>query len=154
MIYKKLGKTGLNVSMISLGNMTMTDLSKINQYFPIIEKALDLGINYFDTAEEYGCDNSSEKILGQILKEINVPREEIVISTKIFWKTRSIKNNFPNTIGLSRKHIIEGCLNSLKCLQLDYVDILFAHRYDYSTPLEETCRAFNYLINEGYIYLN
>jgi len=82
--------------------------------------------------------------MGKAFKELNLPREQLVVSTKIFWAGKG-----PNDAGLSRKHIIEGTHASLKRLQLDYVDIIFCHRPDFHTPVEETCRAFDFLINKG-----
>jgi len=82
--------------------------------------------------------------MGNAFKELNIVREDIVVSTKLFWGTSDV-----NGRGLSRKHIIEGARASLKRLQLSYVDIIFAHRPDLETPLEETCRAFSWLINKG-----
>ena len=106
--------------------------------------ALQNGINYFDTAEIYGL-GAAETTLGKALKELNVPREKIVVSTKIF----KIGDD-PNDAFLSRKHIIEGIKNSLKRLQLEYVDIVFCHRYDMKTPMKEVCEAMNWCIEMGY----
>ena len=109
----------------------------------IIKICLENGVNFFDTAEFYGI-GVAEDTFGKALKELNVPRENIIVSIKIF------KNGFdPNDGGEGRKHIIEGVKHSLKNLQLEYADIVFAHRYDRNTPIEETCRAMNYLIDKG-----
>lgn len=92
----------------------------------------------------------AEVYLGQAFKDLNVRREDIVVSTKIFFGTEGFWDKDPtkvNSIGLSRKHIIEGARNSLKRLQMDYVDIIYAHRADEETPLEEVCRAFSWLID-------
>ena len=89
---------------------------------------------------------NAEICLGNTLKELNVRREEVVISTKII-KEHFMKPCHPNGAGLSRKHVIEGVKNSLKRLQLDYVDVVYAHRPDLDTPLEETVRAFSYVID-------
>ena len=102
-----------------------------------------MGINFFDTAEFYAF-GAAEKQFGKALKELNVPRKDIVISTKLIKV-----GNGPNDIGLSRKRIIEGCRASLRRLQLDYVDIIFAHRPDYDTPMEEIVRGFSWLIDNG-----
>lgn len=104
-----------------------------------------MGINFFDTAEVYGH-GEAEKQMGVAIKSLNVPREDLVISTKLFWE---VKSNIGNRVGLSRKHILEGVNNSLKKLQLDYVDVLFCHRFDKFTPLEETCRAFHDVVTSG-----
>lgn len=84
--------------------------------------------------------------MGRVFKELNLPREELVITTKIFFGTGS---KSPNGKGTSRKHLYEGLKASLKRLQLDYVDVVHAHRYDDSTPIEETVRGFNFLIDQG-----
>jgi voltage-dependent potassium channel beta subunit len=109
----------------------------------LIKICLKNGVNFFDTAEFYGL-GVAEKTFGQALKDLKVPREKIVVSIKIFKS-----GSDPNDSGEGRKHIIEGVKNSLKNLQLDYCDIVFAHRYDMNTPIEETVRAMNYLIEKG-----
>ena len=83
------------------------------------------------------------------MNKLNVPRHHLVISTKIYWGN---SKNFPNTNGLSRKHIIEGTKRSLQRLGLDYVDVIFCHRPDYDTPMEETCRAFDWVVRKGLAY--
>jgi len=105
-----------------------------------------MAINFFDTAEVYG-NGKAEEVLGRVLKRGGWKRSSLVISTKIFWC-----GDGPNDTGLSRKHIIEGTRACLSRLQLDYVDVLFAHRPDYTTPVEETVRAFNWLIDQGLIF--
>jgi aryl-alcohol dehydrogenase-like predicted oxidoreductase len=104
------------------------------------------GINYFDSAEMYAF-GKAETQLGIALKNLNVPRKDLVISTKLIRV-----GNGPNDVGLSRKRIIEGCRNSLKRLQLEYVDIIFAHRPDYHTPMEEIVRGFSWLIDNGFAH--
>lgn len=122
-----------------------------------VKRCLEHGINFIDTAEMYGF-GEAEAVLGKSLKDLGVKREELVISTKLFWgATENVTSAMAqfgyyggmglNSVGLSRKHIIEGTKASLKRLQLDYVDILFAHRPDIYTPLEETCRAFSWVID-------
>lgn len=91
--------------------------------------------------------------MGNSFKALNLKREDIVVSTKIYWTSMGGMLGKPqpkNSVGLSRKHIIEGTRNSLKRLQLSYVDVIFAHRPDLETPLEETCRAFSWVIEKGY----
>ena len=105
--------------------------------------ALENGVNYFDTAEIYG-NGLAEIAMGKAFKRLNVPRKDIVVSTKIFSCGSGVNDTM-----LSRKHIIEGTLAGLKRLELDYVDVIFAHRPDPVTPIEETCRAFNWLIENG-----
>ena len=149
MEYRFLGNTGIKVSAVGFGNMTWREKDKEEEYFAIFKRCYELGINFFDTAEIYG-DNLSEEILGRLLKRLGAPREDLVISTKLYHNKPVTTN--PNSIGLSRKHIIEGIKNSLKRLQLDYVDILFCHRFDHETPLEETIRAMNWVIEQGWAF--
>ena len=140
MEYRYLGNSGLRVSVLSFGVMLHENVENMKE---ILKICLQNGVNFFDTAEFYGI-GTAEKTFGQALKELNVPREKIIVSMKIF------KNGFdPNDGGEGRKHIIEGVKQSLKNLQLDYADIVFAHRYDMNTPIEETVRAMNYLIRKG-----
>jgi len=159
MEYRNLGPTGLKVSIISYGAYMFQQ--HFNRTFPnaeegtyeTVKKALELGINFFDTAEVYAS-GESEINLGKVFKKLGVNREDIVVSTKVFFGSKGMKmmgfpDPGPNGKGLSRKHIIEGTEASLKRLQLDYVDVIFCHRYDPETPLEETCRAFHTLIEKG-----
>ena len=147
MIYRPLGRTGLKVSVFSFGNW-------ITGHDPEIEKvqtecvklAWDNGINFFDTAEVYGF-GIAETVFGKALKALNVNRNQLVVSTKLFWSAR--EGFTVNMNGLSRKHIVEGMQNSLKRLQLDYVDVVFCHRPDHDTPLEEVCKGMSYLIDQG-----
>jgi aryl-alcohol dehydrogenase-like predicted oxidoreductase len=141
MVYRYLGSTGLKVSVMSFGHMIGIDSQEQYDFYKsAIKRCYESGVNYFDTAEVYGF-GISETLLGRALKELNYPRESYVISTKILRCGTD-----PNVL-LSRKHIIEGTNNCLKRLQLDYVDIIFCHRPDYETPLEETCRAMSWLID-------
>ena len=144
MEYRYLGNTGLRVSVLSYGNWCEHDDDK--RTVECVKTSLEHGVNFFDTAEIYGL-GVAETTLGKAFKELNVPREKIVVSTKIY------KNgNDPNDTFQSRKHIVEGVKQSLKRLQLDYVDVVFCHRYDRFTPLEETCRAMNFVINQGWAF--
>lgn len=113
----------------------------------IIKTAFDHGINMFDTAEVY-ADGNSEKEMGRVIKELGFRRTDLIITTKLYWGHRQN----PNGTGLSRKHIIEGTQASLERLGLDYVDVLFAHRPDISVPMEETVRAFNFVIEKGWAF--
>jgi len=147
MEYKYLGPTGLKVSVIGLGSGVLTDDPAQHEGLKqVVKKAFESGINFFDTAEMYGY-GQSELALGKAFKELDLPREQLVVSTKIFWGP----GNGPNDNGLSRKHLIEGTKASLKRLQLDYVDLLFCHKPDYQTPVEETVRAIDFLIQKGWI---
>ncbi len=142
MEYRYLGNSGLRVSVLSFGNWEHDEKRTLE----CIKTCLNNGINFFDTAESYGL-GTAEIALGKALKELNVPREKIVVSTKIFRNGTDPNDSFE-----SRKHIIEGTKLSLKRLQLDYVDVIFCHRFDRYTPLEETCRAMNYVINKGWAF--
>jgi len=112
-----------------------------------MKAAYDAGINFFDCAEGY-AEGKSEIVMGQAIKKFGWKRNDLVISTKINWGYAH-GNNRVNNGGLSRKHVIEGTEASLKRLQLDYVDLIYCHRPDRNTPIEETVRAMNYLINPG-----
>ncbi|CEQ39785.1 SPOSA6832_01335 [Sporobolomyces salmonicolor] len=132
MIFRPLGRTGLRVSVLSYGGwLTVGDPVK-----DLIKTALDHGVNFLDNAEVY-ANGQSEIEMGRVLRELDVDRSQLVISTKVFFGTGK---SDPNQKGLSRKHIIEGTKASLKRLQLDYVDVVFAHRPDYGTPMEETTK--------------
>ena len=115
--------------------------------FDCMKAAYDAGINFFDCAEGY-AGGKSEEVMGQAIKKFGWKRNDLVISTKINWGG-AFGDNPVNNGGLSRKHLIEGTEMALKRLQLDYVDLLFCHRPDRNTPIEETVRAMNYLINTG-----
>ena len=144
MEYRYLGKTGLRVSVVSWGNWVNNENDQLT--LDSVKVCLEHGINFFDTAEVYGL-GKAEMSLGKAFKELGVQREKVVVSTKIF------RSGFdPNDGFLSRKHIIEGIRNSLKRLELDYVDVVFCHRPDMYTPLEETCRAMNWVIDQGYAF--
>jgi aryl-alcohol dehydrogenase-like predicted oxidoreductase len=115
--------------------------------FDCMKAAYDAGINFFDCAEAY-AGGKSEEVMGKAIKKFGWKRNDLVISTKINWGG-AFGDNPVNNGGLSRKHLIEGTEMALKRLQLDYVDLLFCHRPDRNTPIEETVRAMNYLINTG-----
>jgi voltage-dependent potassium channel beta subunit len=142
MIYRYLGNSGLRVSVLSWGNWI--NVKNDNQITnETVKCAFENGINFFDTAEIYGS-GEGETSLGEALKALGAKREHLVITTKVFSCGTNVNDSF-----LSRKHIIEGVNNSLKRLQLDYVDVVYAHRYDRNTPMEEICRAFHQLIIDG-----
>ncbi|GAA5968022.1 hypothetical protein JCM11641_003704 [Rhodosporidiobolus odoratus] len=149
MQFRKLGNTGLLVSVLSFGGwLTVGGSVKGDPVKDLIKTALDNGVNFFDNAEVY-ANGESEIEMGRVFKELDVDRSQIVVSTKVFFGTGK---SDPNQRGLSRKHIIEGTKASLKRLQMDYVDIVLAHRPDYGTPMEETVRAFAWLIDHGYCF--
>jgi len=112
-----------------------------------MKAAYDAGVNFFDCAEGYAA-GESEKVMGECIKKYGWKRNDIVVSTKINWGG-AFGDNPVNNGGLSRKHLVEGLNASLERLQLDYVDLVYAHRPDRNTPIEETVRAFNHLIDAG-----
>ncbi len=152
MEYVKLGNTGMDVSKICLGAMGFGDPDKwIHKWVlkepesrEIIKKALDMGINFFDTANVYSL-GASEEILGKALKDY-ASRDEIVIATKVF---STMKKDRPNSNGLSRKSIMNEIDNSLKRLGTDFVDLYIIHRWDYNTPIEETMAALHDVVKSG-----
>ena len=151
MEYRKLGRTGLDVSRLCLGCMSYGEPDRGNHAWtlgeadsrPFIRKAVDLGINFFDTANVYS-DGSSEEIVGRTLKEFT-RREEVVIATKVHGRMRP----GPNGAGLSRKAILGEIDASLKRLGTDYVDLYQIHRFDHETPIEETLEALNDVVRAG-----
>jgi aryl-alcohol dehydrogenase-like predicted oxidoreductase len=151
MEYTKLGNTGLDVSRICLGCMGFGDAERWTHKWvlseeesrPVIKKALELGINFFDTANVYSI-GRSEEILGHALKDF-ANRDEVVIATKVHGKM----NDKPNGGGLSRKAILSEIDKSLKRLGTDYVDLYQIHRWDYQTPIEETMEALNDVVRAG-----
>ncbi|KZT18492.1 Aldo/keto reductase [Neolentinus lepideus HHB14362 ss-1] len=146
MPFRRLGSSGLRVPVFSLGGWLTLGGTVVGDP-EIIKVAYENGINMFDTAETY-AKGKSEIEMGRVIKELGLRRTDLIISTKIFWGPR----DGPNDKGLSRKHIIEGTRESLARLQLDYVDILFAHRYDVTVPMEEVVRAFSWVIDQGWAY--
>lgn len=148
MPFRRLGPTGLRVPVFSLGGWLTLGGSVVGDPVKdIIKTAFDAGINMFDTAEAYAA-GRSELEMGRVLKELGLRRTDLVITTKLFWGLRK----GPNDGGLSRKHIIEGTKESLARLGVEYVDVLFAHRPDNTVPMEETVRAFNYVIEKGWAF--
>ncbi|GAA5822929.1 hypothetical protein JCM11251_004427 [Rhodosporidiobolus azoricus] len=149
MVFRNVGNSGLKVSVLSYGGwLTVGGTVKGDPVKDIIKTALDHGVNFFDNAEVYS-NGESEIQMGRVFKELEVKRSDIVVSTKVFFGYTQVG---PNDRGLSRKHIIEGTKASLERLQLDYVDIILAHRPDAATPIEETVRAFNWVIEKGYAF--
>lgn len=142
MEYRRLGRSGLKLSELSFGSwVTFAKQVDIKVARRQMHAAVDAGINFFDNAEAY-AKGESETLMGEVLKDFR--REDLVISTKIFWG-----GDGPNDQGLSRKHILEGTRNSLKRLQLDYVDLIYCHRPDPDTPIFETVQAMDYVIRSG-----
>ncbi len=150
MEYVKLGNTGLDVSRICLGCMGFGDTQWVHKWVldeensrPVIKRALELGINFFDTANVYSR-GMSEEIVGRALKDF-ANRDEIVIATKVHIRM----HEGPNGVGLSRKAIMSEIDKSLKRLETDYVDLYQIHRWDYSTPIEETMEALHDVVKAG-----
>lgn len=143
MHYRRLGRSGLKVSEISLGAW-ITFGNQIDQQAAIdlIHTAYDQGINFFDNADMY-AGGQAESVMGEAIK--GLPREALVISSKVFWPTMP----GPNGRGLSRKHVMESIHASLRRLGTDYVDLYFCHRYDPDTPLEEVARVMDDLVHQG-----
>src|SRR5580693_9325717 len=150
MQYGNLGSTGLKVSRICLGTMTYGSrkwrewVLEEAESRPFIQRALEAGINFFDTADMYSV-GVSEEILGRALKEFGVARDRAVIATKVF----SPMSDDANDRGLSRKHIMHSIDDSLRRLGTDYVDLYQIHRFDYETPMEETLEALDDVVRAG-----
>ena len=144
MEYRFLGKSGLKLSALSLGAwVTYGEQVGEDIAYQCMVAAYEAGVNFFDNAESYGS-GSAETVMGKVIKRTGWKRSDLVISTKIFWGGAG-----PNDTGLSRKHILEGANASLRRLQMDYVDLIFCHRPDKYTPVEETVWAMNLLIQQG-----
>lgn len=150
MQYINLGKTGMKVSRLCLGMMSYgskqwrTWVLEQEEAKPFIKRALDAGINFFDTADVYST-GESERITGNLLKELGVKRENVIVATKVNGQM----SDDINDKGLSRKHILDSIDKSLKRLQMDYVDLYQIHRWDYEVPIEETMEALNDVVRAG-----
>ena len=155
MQYVKLGNTGVDVSRICLGCMSFGKPGEENGVFPwardfddakpIFKKAVELGINYFDTANVYQL-GTSEEVTGKLIRQFNLDRDDIVVATKVMMEMRP---GHPNGKGLSRKEIFSEIDKSLKRLQMDYVDLYQIHRIDHSTPMEEIMEALHDVVKMG-----
>ncbi|MBF2052076.1 MAG: aldo/keto reductase [Candidatus Sericytochromatia bacterium] len=144
MEYRYLGRSGLKVSALSFGSwVTFGNQMSLDKATECMQAAYAAGVNFFDNAEVY-ANGQSEEIMGQVIQRQGWKRSDLVVSTKIFWGGQG-----PNDRGLSRKHILEGTDAALERLQLDYVDLIFCHRPDMHTPIEETVRAMHHLIQQG-----
>ncbi len=143
MQYRQLGRTGLRVSEISLGSwLTFGSSVDGDRTADLVQRAFDLGINLFDTADVY-AGGAAEEVLGRAIREL--PRHRLVLATKCFFPM----SDDPNDRGLSRKHVVESVERSLRRLGTDYVDLHQCHRPDPATPMEETVRAYEDLIRQG-----
>ncbi|MBI5296167.1 MAG: aldo/keto reductase [Chloroflexi bacterium] len=150
MQYVNLGKTGMKVSRLCLGMMSYGSkkwrewILEEDEALPFVKRALEAGINFFDTADVYSV-GESERILGSLLRKLSVRREDVVIATKVF----NPMGEGPNERGNSRKHILDAIDASLRRLQMDHVDLYQIHRWDYETPIEETLDALNDVVRAG-----
>jgi voltage-dependent potassium channel beta subunit len=144
MEYRRLGTSGLQVSALSYGSWVTFDHQMAEERSAeCMMAAYEAGVNFFDNAEAY-AQGKAETLMGKAIRRAGWKRSDIVISTKVFWGGKG-----PNDQGLSRKHILEGTDASLARLQMDYVDLIFCHRPDAHTPIEETVRAMSYLVDRG-----
>ena len=150
-----LGRTGLFVSELCLGTMTFGgseglwgQIGRLQQDEAerLVGQALDAGVNFIDTADVYAA-GASERIVGQALRNLKVPRENVVVATKVFGDT----GPGPNHRGNTRSHILDGIKASLKRLQLDHIDLYQIHGFDVATPIEETVRALDQLVRHGHV---
>jgi voltage-dependent potassium channel beta subunit len=147
MPYRYLGRSGLKVSALSFGSWVTFDYQMdVAPAKEAMAAAFDAGCNFFDNAEAY-AQGRSETIMGKALAELGWGRDEYVVSTKIFWGGQG-----PNQRGRSRKHVIEGVDAARKRFQLDHLDLVFCHRPDLHTPIEETVRAMNHVIDRGWAF--
>lgn len=148
MEYRRLGKSGLQLSVLSFGSwVTFGKQIHDTTAEELLSLAYDSGVNFFDNAEIYAR-GRSELVMGEILRKKKWARSSFCVSSKVFFGYEEGK---PNQTGLSRKHIFEGCHAALKRLQLEYIDLFFCHRPDKNTPIEETVWAMNQLIQQGKI---
>jgi voltage-dependent potassium channel beta subunit len=149
MEYRRLGKSGLQVSELSLGSwVTFGNQISDDVAEQLMITAYEAGVNFFDNAEVY-AHGKSEEVMGRILKKLNWDRDTWMVSSKVYWGRKA--NPGANQKGLMRKHVVEGCNAALKRLQVEYLDLYFAHRPDVNTPIEETVWTFHNLITQGKI---
>lgn len=144
MEYRQLGKSGLKVSALSFGSwVTFGNQMMVDEAEATMTAAYDGGMNFFDNAEAY-ADGKSEIVMGKVLKRTGWSRDSYIVSSKVFWG-----GDKPTQRGLSAKHIHDACHAALERMQLDYLDLFFCHRPDKETPVEETVRAMDNLIQQG-----
>ncbi len=144
MEYRRLGKSGLKVSEFSFGSwVTFSRQVDVGAAKEMMSAAYDAGINFFDNAEAYER-GKSELVMGQALEELGWSRDSFIVSSKVFWG-----GDKPTQRGLSAKHVTEACNAALKRLRVDHLDLFFCHRPDWNTPVEETVRAMDNLIQQG-----
>lgn len=147
MLYRRLGKSGLQVSVLSFGSwVTFANQSDVDAALACMTAAYDAGINFFDNAEVY-AHGKSERIMGEALRRAGWPRDSYLVSSKVMWGC--VPNARPTQRGLSRKHVVEACDQALVRLGVDHLDLYFCHRPDPAVPIEETVRAMTELIWRG-----
>jgi voltage-dependent potassium channel beta subunit len=146
MNYRRLGRAGMKVSTVSLGAWTTYGGSVQDKKLitDIVAKAFDKGVNFFDNADAYAR-GAGETFMGEVFADLEIPRHQLVLSTKVFWPM----SDGVNDRGLSRKHVLESIDLSLERLQTDYVDLYFAHRYDPETPMDEIVEVFSDVVRSG-----
>ncbi len=146
MRYRRLGATGLQVSALSLGTWsTVGERLDLDESVALLDQAYQQGVNFFDSAETY-ADGGAETMLGNALARLGWPRETYLLSGKVFW---GVHGKLPNTWGLSRKHLVEGCHAALRRLRVDYLDLFLCHRDDPTTPLTEVVSTMSDLVRQG-----
>jgi voltage-dependent potassium channel beta subunit len=146
MEYRRLGRSGLKVSALSLGSwVTFGKQVDLNDAKTLLKTAYDGGVNFFDNAEGYEA-GESEKIMGDAIDALGLPRDTFAVSSKVFWGGEK-----PTQLGLSAKHVRDACDAALRRLKVDYLDMYFCHRPDVDTPIEETVRAMHQLVMQGKI---
>lgn len=143
MEYRRLGRSGLKISSLVLGTLNFGNPTEKGEAFKIMDVAIEAGINLFDCADIY-AEGDSERILGEALAR-DGKRKEVLVTTKVFMRS----GPGPNDLGNSRHHIIKSCENSLRRLQMDYIDIYFLHRTDFGVPQEESLAALDLLVKQG-----
>lgn len=149
MEYRRLGKSGLQLSELSLGSwLTFGKQIKNNTAEDLMKLAYDNGVNFFDNAEIYSR-GESEIVMGKILKKMKWERDSYTVSSKVFFGKNGLVDSKPTQKGLNRKHVTEACEQALKRLQVDYLDLYFCHRPDKETPIEETVWTMHNLITQG-----
>jgi aryl-alcohol dehydrogenase-like predicted oxidoreductase len=144
MEYRKLGKSGLKLSALSLGSwVTFGKQVELSDAKKLLQHAYDSGINFFDNAEGYEA-GESEKIMGDTISALGLSRDTYAVSSKVFWG-----GGKPMQMGLSAKHVRDACDAALIRLKVDYLDLFYCHRPDVDTPIEETVRAMHNLVQHG-----
>jgi voltage-dependent potassium channel beta subunit len=144
MLYRRLGQSGLKLSLLSFGSwVTFSQQLDERAAAELMKQAYDAGVNFFDNAEAYAA-GESERIMGSALRTLGWRRDSYCVSSKVFWGGK-----LPTQKGLSRKHVVDCCNNALERLQVEYLDLYFCHRPDLDTPLEETVRAMGDLVAQG-----